>query len=141
MGNEHNPIKGAKFEIACLAFFAEQGIKLERPFSVDVGVNGSKKGHKFDLGSKELQVLVECKCHTWTEGNNAPSAKMSTWNEAMYYFNTCPSGYRKILCVLKSEKGGQTLSEYYIKRYGHLIPEDVEIWEYDDKTDRAAKVF
>lgn|GEM_PF-953448 len=141
MGNEQNPIKGAEFERKCLAFFAEAGIELQRPFLVPVGVNEYKKGHKFDLGSEECKVIVECKCHTWTSGNNAPSAKMSTWNEAMYYFYICPPGYRKIFCVLKSEKDGQTLSEYYIRRHREFIPGDVEIWEYDIIFGKAKVVF
>ena len=141
MGNEHNPRKGAEFEKRCLAFFEETGVELQRPFSLPVGVNGYKKGHKFDLGSEESNIVVECKCHTWTNGNNAPSAKMSTWNEAMYYFQVCPPGYRKIFCVLKSVKDGQTLSEYYIRRHKELIPDDVEIWEYDADLQKAKVVF
>ena len=141
MGNEHNPRRGADFEKNCLAFFADIGIELQRPFSIPVGVNGYKKGHKFDLGSEQSNIVVECKCHTWTNGNNAPSAKMSTWNEAMYYFQICPPGYRKIFCVLKSIREGQTLSEYYIRRHKELIPDDVEIWEYDIEMKKAESVY
>ena len=141
MGNEQNPIKGAEFEKRCFAFFAQNGIELQRPFRVSVGVNGYKKEHKFDLGSENSKVVVECKCHTWTSGNNAPSAKMSTWNEAMYYFQICPPGYRKIFFVLRSVKDGQTLSEYYIRRHKELIPDDVEIWEYDTNLEKAEVVF
>ena len=25
----------------------------------------------------------------------------------------------------------KTLAQYYLQRYSHLIPEDVELWEYD----------
>jgi hypothetical protein len=52
----------------------------------------------------------------------------------MYYFTVAPKGYRKILFVLRdySEERGETLAEYYIRRYSHLIPNDVEICEYDE---------
>ena len=102
------------------------------------GVGGrAKKAHRFDLGNE--CVLVECKTHKWTKGDNVPSAKMTVWNEAMYYFALAPKNYKKIFFVLRdfSEKRGCTLAEYYIATYSHLIPEDVEIWEYDQKRDEA----
>ncbi len=60
----------------------------------------------------------------------------------MYYFSCAPSSYRKIFFVLRDEraKTGETLVRYYRRTYGHLIPEDVEIWEYDASKDEAAKV-
>ena len=78
-------------------------------------------------------MLVECKSHTWTKTDNVPSAKITVWNEAMYYFLLSPGGFRKILFVLRdfSEKRGESLAEYYVRNYSHLIPDDVEIWEYD----------
>ena len=52
----------------------------------------------------------------------------------MYYFLVAPPGFRKILFVLRdmSEWRQETLAEYYIRTYRHLIPEDVEIWEFDE---------
>ncbi len=43
-------------------------------------------------------------------------------------------GTRKIFFILKdySKKRNETLGEYYIRTYGHLIPSDVEIMEYDE---------
>ena len=52
---------------------------------------------------------------------------MSVWNEAMYYFLAAPSLFRKKLFVLKSVRNGETLAQYYIKGYAHLIPFGVEI--------------
>lgn len=102
-----------------------------------VGVNQKKKNHVFDLGntsSDPEKVIVECKSHKWTSSGNVPSAKLTVWNEAMYYFYLAPEEYRKIFFILKdySEKRGETLGEYYIRVYGHLIPGDVEIMEYDN---------
>jgi hypothetical protein len=141
LANKDNPLKGAKFEEQAKQFFAGQGIHLERGLSVDVGVSVQKKPHKFDLGSEKPPVLVECKAHTWTEGGNSPSAKMSVWNEAMYYFVTAPSHFRKILFVLKSTRKGETLADYYIRRFKHLIPEGVELWEFDATTGQAKCVY
>ena len=52
----------------------------------------------------------------------------------MYYFLVAPPGFRKILFVLRdmSERRQETLAEYYIRTYRHLIPGDVEIWEFDE---------
>jgi hypothetical protein len=51
----------------------------------------------------------------------------------MYYFYLAPKDYRKIFFILKDQnfKKGLTLGEYYIRNYEHLIPDDVEIFEYD----------
>src|SRR5690606_11409434 len=80
------------------------------------------------------KIIVECKSHKWTSSGKVPSAKLTVWNEAMYYFHLAPEGYRKVLFILRdfSENRGETLGEYYIRAYGHLIPEDVEIMEYDE---------
>ena len=99
-----------------------------------------KKERKFDLGSNDPRVLVECKSHKWTGGGNVPSAKITVWNEAMYYFLLAPPGFRKVLFVLRdfSERRGESLAEYYVRHHSHLIPDDVEIWEYDESNMTAA---
>ena len=96
-----------------------------------VGVSGKKKPHEFDLGSGNPPIIVECKSHTWTAGGNTPSAKMTVWNEAMYYFNIAPADYRKVLFVLKHEQNGQSLAAYYVHTYEHMVPDGVEISEID----------
>ena len=86
------------------------------------------------MGNLNEKILVECKSHTWTESGNVPSAKMTTWDQAMYLFYAAPTGYRKISFVLKdySLKRQETLVEYYIRTKSHLIPNDVEICEFDE---------
>ena len=136
-----NPVTGAEFEKTALRQFGKLGYAtLERGFAVDVGVAEVKKAHRFDLGSHDEKLLVGCKAHTWTSGGNAPSAKLSVWNEAMYYFLTAPSAYRKVLFTLRSERNGETLAQHYVKRYRHLIPPGVEIWEYDPASDTVAVI-
>lgn len=142
LGSESNAHVGSKFETTAQDYFRLQmGISLQRDHSVQIGVS-SKKGRKFDLGSDEPPVLVECKSHTWTAGGNVPSAKVTVWNEAMYYFHLAPNRYQKILFVLRdfSARRSESLAEYYVRNHGHLIPNDVKILEYDESTSRVANV-
>lgn len=140
LGTTSNTRAGSDFESAAQAFFGTQGIVLSKNFAVPVGVGTSKKSHRFDLGSDAPPVLVECKSHTWTQGGNMPSAKMTVWNEAMYYFHVAPAAYRKILFVLKHHRKDQSLAAYYLKTHGHLVPEGVEIWEYDLEVSAAERL-
>ena len=68
-----------------------------------------------------------------------PSAKLTVWNEAMYYFSLAPSSYRKIFFVLKDvcDHRRESLAEYYVRLKQHLIPSDVEVWEYCEDTDQV----
>lgn len=132
-GSISNAHVGRDFEALAKKVLAGHRIETQSNFTVPIGISSHKKNHKFDLGSEMPKVIVECKSHRWTKGNNIPSAKMTVWNEAMYYFVTAPIGYRKIFFVLKDKRSsnGETLVGYYIRTYQHLIPPDVEIWEYD----------
>jgi hypothetical protein len=140
IGSISNAHVGNEFEEIVLKFFGEQGLSLARGFSVSVGAGIIKKARKFDFGSDHPAVLVECKSHSWTSGGNVPSAKITVWNEAMYYFLIAPAKYRKILFALKSIRGQTSLATYYVRCYGHLIPENVEIWEYDVEANKAARI-
>jgi hypothetical protein len=126
---------GKDFEDVAREIFARRDLELEKNFRLPVGVGEMKKDRRFDLGSESSQVIVECKSHRWTKGDYVPSAKMTVWNEAMYYFHLAPENYQKILFVLRhySPKKKETLAEYYIRTYAHLIPNSVEIWEYDEE--------
>jgi hypothetical protein len=130
---------GSDFEKAAQDVLASQNLHLVRGFSLPVGISEKKKEHRFDLGSASPEVIVECKSHKWTAGGFVPSAKMTVWNEAMYYFALAPETYRKILFVLRdySAKKGETLAEYYIRTYDHLVPDEVEIWEFDEDARQA----
>ena len=132
---------GRDFEAIAQGFFATQGLRLSPRISVEIGINGTKS-HNFDLGDYDRKVLVECKAHTWTEGGNVPSAKMTTWDQAMYYFYAAPSEYRMIFFVLRdfSLKRKETLGEYYIRTNFHLIPSNVEIWECDEVAKSAKRI-
>ena len=140
MANKDNPHTGSQFESLAQQVLSKRGLALERNFTVHVGVGQDKRPHKFDLGCQAPPTLVECKAHTWTEGGNAPSAKLAVWNEAMYYFLVAPPEFRKILFVLADRRAGESLAEHYIKRYGHLIPPGVEIWEFDRLTSDVSEI-
>jgi len=141
-GTSSNTQVGNDFESIASDYFTLQGIRLSRNYKIQIGVAAIKKNHAFDLGSDNPKVIVECKSHKWTSGNNTPSAKMTVWNEAMYYFAVAPSEYRKILFVLHDHSNAkrETLAEYYIRTYEHLIPLDVEIWEYDVNTNTGNRL-
>ena len=78
-GVESNTQVGRDFEGKARDFFAQQGLDLTPGIAVEIGING-RKSHNFDLGDEQKKVIVECKAHTWTEGGNVPSAKMTAWN-------------------------------------------------------------
>ncbi len=140
-GSESNAHVGRDFESKIQNYFAQKNLHLTAGISVPIGING-KKNHSFDLGNEEKKVLVECKAHKWTEGDNVPSAKLTVWNEAMFFFHAAPPSYRKILVVLKdfSSKRNETLGEYYIRTYSHLIPMGVEIWDFNEVSNEAKQI-
>jgi len=129
-GEKSNSQIGKEFETKILESFCKKGIKLEKPYPVEIGL-GSKKYHEFDLGNKD--TIVECKAMTWTKAENVPAAKMSNWNEAMYYFFLAPKKYKKYFFAKRhySKKHGKTLLKYYIDTFAHLIPSDVVLYDYD----------
>ncbi|BBN60538.1 hypothetical protein [Hydrogenovibrio marinus] len=142
IGSESNSKVGKNFELNAQKFFKSIGIHLALNLKVPVGVTSEKKDHAFDLGNEQEKIIVECKSHKWTTGGNVPSAKLTVWNEAMYYFLVAPDNFRKIMFVLKdtNEKTTETLAEYYFRRYSHLIPSNVEFWEYNESLDYAQRI-
>lgn len=124
-------------------FNKTMGIVLQKDISVNIG-HHVKKPHRFDLGnvSANKMIIVECKSHTWTSGDNVPSAKLTVWNEAMYYFCLAASEFRKVLVVKRdfSTKRNETLGQYYIRNHEHLIPIDVEIYELDEESAELFKL-
>ncbi len=144
IGAISNAHAGREFEADALGYFSQkEGLLLTPSYSVPLGVSSLRKQHRFDLGSDEPAVLVECKSHNWTDSGNMPSAKVTVWNEAMYYFHLAPRNFRKILFVLEARHSRQpeTLAEYYVRINGHLIPEGVSIVEFNpiSKSARCVK--
>ena len=140
VGSVSNTHAGREFEEAARLFFLATGITLTPNFSVLVGRKVTKP-HKFDLGSEDPPILVECKSYTWTAGGNSPSAKIRGMNEVMLLFAVAPEHYRKILFVLKHLRGNVSLASHYVRTQGHLIGEGVEIWEFDFEKKHAERVL
>ena len=130
--NSQNPQVGRDFQGRVLRI-AE--VYLQKRFIEEraVLVGRPAKEHKFDIVSADKKIVIECKCYTWTNGNNVPSAKMSTLNEAVLYMRSLPEGTRKILAMKRDVRttNSETLASYYCRICGHLL-EDIEIWEIDD---------
>ncbi len=141
IGSVSNSHVGAEFECVAREYFAQQQVALSPRFPVEVGL-ARKKTHCFDLGASNPKVIVECKSHRWTSGANVPSAKMTVWNEAMYYFHLAPRDFRKVLFVLhdRREQDGESLLSYYKRTYFHLIPGRVEFLEWDEHTGDVVQV-
>ncbi|MYF78764.1 MAG: hypothetical protein F4180_02395, partial [Chloroflexi bacterium] len=99
-GAVSNADVGSAFEMTAREWFANQGIRLQRNYGVEIGLS-STKVRKFDLGASEPAVLVECKSHKWTSGGNVPSAKTTVWNESMYFLLLAPAGFRKFMFELR----------------------------------------
>ena len=137
IGSISNAHVGRDFEDVARAYFLQtEGLVLQSPFSLPVGHGVVTKGHRFDLGSDEPAILVECKSHDWTVTGNVPSAKVTVWNEAMYYFHLAPARFRKVLFVLDARhaRHGVSLAEWYVRTNRHLAPPGVVIIEYGVET-------
>ena len=134
VGAPNNAYVGRSFEAKAAAALQGAKVFVSAPLPLAIGVGKIKKVHKFDLGSQEPPIVVECKSHRWTAGKNVPSAKLTVWNEAMYYFSIAPAGFRRIFFVLRdySTKHNCTLAEYYLRTYPHFIPDGVEVWEFNE---------
>ncbi len=131
-GSISNAHVGREFEQRVFNYFKEEIPDLRLNFPIEVG-QSKKRLHSFDIGSDIGKVIIECKSHTWTKGNNVPSAKLTTWDQAMLYFHLSPKIYRRMFVVLRdvNERTGESLLEYYLRLHSHLIPKGVEFWEWD----------
>ena len=138
-GAKSNTQVGRDFEEKAREYLEnELGVSFDVTTDIEIGLQ-DKKEHAFDLVCRETKIVVECKSHTWTEGQNVPSAKITTWIKEMYYFHLLSSDFRKIFFFKKdvSEKRRESLGEYFIRNNKHLIPADVEFWEYDEDKNTA----
>ncbi|MDP8237488.1 MAG: hypothetical protein P9X24_00230 [Candidatus Hatepunaea meridiana] len=139
-GEPNNTQVGIKFENLTLKHFKKKFPDLRKPFIMHIGYL-QKKPHKFDMGCSEQKVIIECKSHTWTRGGNVPSAKLTTWDQAMLYFFLSPRSYRKLFVAKRdTRKSGESLCEYYLRTHSHLIPDEVEFWEVDEDTGKFARL-
>lgn len=101
---------------------------------VAIPIGHPSKNYKFDCVSDDKKIVVECKCCTWTDTGNVPSAKMMGMNEAIFYMGYLPEDTKKVLCIKKAvhSKKQETLAEYYVRFDGHLL-RDVIVFEVDEQ--------
>jgi hypothetical protein len=132
-GSISNSHVGRNFENIVQEYFLTIGIQLDKDIKVKIGLD-SKKDKCFDLGNINENLLVECKAHTWTRPNyRYPSAKITTWVSEMYKFYLTPNEFRKLFVVQYdlNLRSNETLLQQFIRLNKHLIPNDVELMEYD----------
>ncbi|GAA5526183.1 hypothetical protein Maes01_02778 [Microbulbifer aestuariivivens] len=136
-----NAAVGADFEELVHTLLSDDISSLTRPFWLPIG-HLHQKQHKFDLGCKDKKIIVECKSHTWTESGNIPSAKLTTWDQAMLYFYLAPRSFRKVFTVRRdlNPRTGESLAEYYVRTHFHVIPDEVEFWEVDENLGQMNQV-
>lgn len=130
--NSENPKVGKAFqELVCSRL--EQHFAVPFRMEVALPIGYPQKLHKFDCVSEDGEIVVECKCYTWTETGNVPSAKMMGMNEAIFYMSYLPKDMIKILCIKKAThmRKTETLADYYCRIDGHLL-RDVKVFEVDD---------
>lgn len=141
-GSVSNAHVGKDFVDLVKIFFSRKRIFLDNDIAISIGVTKLGKKHIYDLGSIDKKIIVECKSHKWTETDKVPSAKITVWTQEMYYFYLAPKGYRKIFCFLKdnSARRKETLGQYYLRTNAHLIPHDVEFWEFNEKSVTAKRI-
>ena len=121
-GNSNNTAKGKEFqELACAAVSEFFGSQFH--LNVPMPIGDPPKNHKFDLVSAGCRHAGKCKCYTWTESQNTPSAKMGHVNEAVFYLSFLPSDITRFV-IMKREsypKTHETLAEYYCRTYRHFL--------------------
>lgn len=135
--NSENPAIGAKFQEDVADWFRKTYKKefiLEK--KIPIGYS-EKKDHKFDIVSDDNTIAIECKCYSWTETGNVPSAKMGAANEAVFYLSFLPGTCEKYI-VLKRDISikhtpAETLAEYYYRTNKHLLG-GTKVAEYNPDT-------
>ena len=127
-----NKKKGNDFRDLAMPILEKELNTILKP-EVKISIGEPKIEHAFDLANENKSIVIECKNYTWTKAGNVPSAKVSTINEAVLYFSFLDANVRKILCLKNSvhPKRQETLAEYYVGTYGHLL-RDITVDEIDD---------
>ena len=138
--NNDNPRVGREFQEKVKQWFETNvmsSYELEHP----ILIGSPEKPHKFDIVDKSEKTVIECKSYTYTHTGNIPSAKLTTLNEAIFYFSFLPEETEKILVVSHAvhPKKKETLAEYYIRINGHLLG-DVKVWEFNIDTNEMRKI-
>lgn len=138
--NSENPKVGREFQEKVKQWFetnTKYTFELERP----VLIGNPAKLHKFDIAEKLETIVIECKSYTYTVSGNIPSAKLTSLNEAVFYFSLLPAQTEKILVMAYAAhpKRRETLAEYYYRINRHLLS-DVKVFEFNIETNEMRKL-
>lgn len=131
--NSQNPGIGRAFEIAVIEWFEEKynkDFENNSPFNI----GNPPKPHRFDVVSGDKRIVAECKCYTWTETGNIPSAKMGFVNEAVFYLSFFTDAETYVVMKKSTHPTrSETLAEYYYRTNRHLLG-STKVLEYDAET-------
>ena len=129
--NSENPKVGKEFQMAVKRWF-ENALNKEFEIEKKIAIGSPAKLHSFDISDCQGKIVIECKCYTWTETGNVPSAKMGFVNEAAFYLSFLGSDVDKTIVMAKAThpKRNETLAEYYFRTNRHLLGK-IKILEYD----------
>ena len=132
--NSENPRVGKAFQIAVKDWF-EKEYNTSFVLEEKILIGKPSKLHSFDIADENKKTVIECKCYTWTEAGNVPSAKMGFVNEAAFYLSFLPDSTEKIIVMLcaRYTKRSETIAEYYFRTYRHLLG-NIKIYEFDNHT-------
>ena len=83
--NTENPLIGKAFQKKVQKILVER-YNMDFEWEPAIPIGTPPKNHRFDLSNKDRTIVVECKCYTWTDAGNIPSAKLTGLNEAVFYF-------------------------------------------------------
>ncbi len=116
------------FERLAKTFFeAELSTKLleHMPLCLKTG-----ESHKFDLVSRDEQIVIECKSHTWTKSGNYPGAKVTDAQRAIDLLHKLETA-RKVVVFQDDFFHGKSLVEVFVRRNTALLA-GIEVWRYID---------
>jgi hypothetical protein len=138
--NAKNPAKGRLFrDQARKALTKHYGVEflIEHP----IAIGNPPKVHRFDLASVDSCFVAECKCYSWTETGNTPSAKLAFCNQAVFYLSYLPRDVKKLLIMKKDThpRREETLAQYYKRINQHLLDE-ITIIEFDPSLGKLGEI-
>lgn len=67
-----------------------------------IPIGHPSKDHKFDCVLDDEKIVEECKCYTWTDTRNVPSAKVMGMNVALFYMSYLSEDTIKVLRIKKA---------------------------------------
>ena len=139
--NSENPRVGKAFQDKVQQWL-EKNTSLHFAQEQPILIGAPARPHKFDLVDTTGNVVAECKCYTWTDSGNIPSAKLRGLNEAVFYFSFLPSETEKLLVMAHAThpRRSETLAEYYFRTNCHLLG-DVKVVEFKVDTNEMRQIL